>query len=320
VCENRCHFCYLGNEERDVHPPFEQVQRIIYELARQEIEEIYFVGGDPCTYPALIQALKLSKDLGMKNTVLSNTLNFRHSLNQVIKYVDAFETTILGATPSEHDRVANRSGAYDILIKNMKAINEEGLGVGIMFNATPQTFDKFFLTVSKLIDLGININYVMIQRIISQGRAHNTLKYSITSVSQVQKLFKDIEKINKELKLKILFEDPFPLCIIDSKYHKFSSRCEWGFSKGSINHKGNVSRCGSDPRYQIGNIFKTELQVLWEESPILRSFRSYKWLPERCQKCSLLKNCGGGCSLSRITDKDHTVDILFPGEIQERTR
>jgi len=297
--------------ERDVHPPFEQIARIIRELARQRIEEVSFLGGDPCCYPDLLPALELSQKLGMRNSVLSNTLDFGPSLDRVVKCVYCFEATVLGASSSEHDRTAGVSGAYDNLVKSIRAINSKGIGVGVVYNANPTTFDKLFDTINNLVrNLEVNVKHVMIQRIIPRGRAQGTLKYSL-SIAQVRRLFEDVERIAEELALPIAFEDPFPLCLIDEKYHEFSGRCEWGFSKGAIDAKGNVSRCGADTRFQIGNLFERDLQLLWETSPILRSFRSYEWLPKQCQKCTLLEKCGGGCSLSCITDEDHTADILL---------
>lgn len=312
VCDNLCPFCYLGDVDRDTHPPFQQVAQIIHELAKQEVQEIYFVGGDPCRYPDILPTVQLSHKLGLRNIVLSNTLDFGSRLAEATKYVDCFEATILGPSSSAHDSIAGVKGAYENLVKNIKDINRQGKKVGIIFNATPMTYNKLFSSINKLRDGEVDIKYVMIQRVIPRGRAKGTLKYTL-SIPQVRRLFEEIGRISEEFKLPILFEDPFPLCIIDKKYHKLLSRCEWGFFKGGIDEKGNVSRCGSDERFQLGNIFETPLKSLWRNSPILRSFRSYKWLLKQCQDCPLLEKCGGGCSLSCMTDKDHTIDILISG-------
>jgi radical SAM protein with 4Fe4S-binding SPASM domain len=311
VCSSSCPFCYLGDTDRDTHPPLEQIARVIRELGRQLIEELYFVGGDPCSYPHLLSALQLTTEVGIRSTVLSNTLDFGTSLNQAAQYIHSLETTIHGSSSFEHDQVVGIKGAYAALIGNIRRINSLGLSVGVMFNVTPSTFDKFFLAMYNLLrNLELDIAYAMIQRIIPRGRAEGTLKYSV-SAPHVRGVFDDIERVSDELQLPVVFEDPFPLCIVEQRHHRFLSRCEWGFSKGAIDAEGNISRCGSDPRYQIGNIFRTDLQWLWENSPILKSFRTYKWLPERCQECALLRDCGGGCSLSRITELDHAPDVLL---------
>jgi radical SAM protein with 4Fe4S-binding SPASM domain len=151
----------------------------------------------------------------------------------------------------------------------------------------------------------------MIQRVIPKGRASNTLKYALRK-EHITAMFQDIEKIEQTYRLKIVFEDAFPLCIIDEKYHRYLSPCVWGFTKGSINWNGDISRCGADPRFRLGNIFEKPLKEIWENHPVLRSFRSTDWMPPECQNCSLLEKCRCGCPLSNITESDHEPDILCP--------
>lgn len=312
VCENKCPYCYVGDENRKYHPIFSQIERIIKELANQKVEGILLVGGDPAKYPDLLKITKLAKKLGLSVSILSNTLGFKKSeFEEIVKLIDKFNATILGADAKEHDSETNKDGAYRELIKNIKRLNSFGKKVGIVLNATPRTHNKILQIIQSLIDKEkINIDFLMIQRIIPRGRADKDLEYSLNK-SHLKELFIDIEKIDKKYRLKIIFEDPIPLCLIEKRFHKYLSHCRWGYSYGSIDYNGNLSRCGADASYKLGNIFNTQLIDIWENSPTLVSFRSKKWLPEKCVKCNLLKECGCGCSLSRITEKDHESDILI---------
>ena len=40
VCENKCPYCYVGDEGRNEHPPFEKVKKVIERLAKDRIEEV----------------------------------------------------------------------------------------------------------------------------------------------------------------------------------------------------------------------------------------------------------------------------------------
>lgn len=204
VCENRCPFCYLGDEGRHSHPPREEVEKTVRELAGQGIEEIYFVGADPCSYPYLLDMAALSKSLGMKNTLLSNTLQFGGRVGEAVAFIDCFEATLLGHTNKEHDTVAGREGAYSNLLRNMRALNAKGKDIGIVINATSNTFDKMFLLVENLFHEEIQISYVMVQRIIPQGRAANNLEYGLPA-PQVAVLFQELEKINQVYNTPIIF-------------------------------------------------------------------------------------------------------------------
>ncbi|MDR0381263.1 MAG: SPASM domain-containing protein, partial [Oscillospiraceae bacterium] len=81
--------------------------------------------------------------------------------------------------------------------------------------------------------------------------------------------------------------------------------------KVAINPDGDLSRCGADPRFLLGNLFDTPLLDIWNNSEILQSFRQCSYLPGRCQICERLQYCGGGCPLSCEKDKDHSTDYLL---------
>jgi radical SAM protein with 4Fe4S-binding SPASM domain len=313
LCENRCEYCYMGGEGGNKHPQYSKIKRVMGELIGQGVKKLLLGGGNPCTFPYLGEVIKLGYDLNSNIEIISNTLEFKD--RKILEHVIGFDATILGPNSSAHDKVARRKGAYHFLISNIKKLVDDGFKVGIVLNATPQTYNMLFDTVRNIIEAEHappnSIRYVMIQRVIPKGRASNTLKYSVKK-EHLKPLFADIENIEKTYKLKIVFEDAFPLCVIDKKYHKYLSPCVWGYTKGSINWNGDVARCGADPRFKLGNIFEKPLNEIWEKSPILLSFRSTDWLPLECKKCQLLEECRCGCPLSSITESDHKPDILCP--------
>lgn len=314
VCENKCPYCYIGDEGREKHPPFEEIKKVIEKLAKDDIKEILLVGGNPCTYPHLKEVVELIKRLNLKVFILSNTLDFKKDFNFFLKNIDDFQATILGSTRKEHDGEAGRNGAYEILIQNIKALNERGKKLTIAISLHKQNYNNVFKIIKNLIENEkMKIKELVIQRVVPCGRAANTLRFSVIK-EQIPLIFKQLHKIREFYNLDVDFEDPFPLCIVPERYRYLQNNpCEWGFIKGSINFNGDLARCGADGRFLLGNIFKIDnLQKFWKENPTLVDFRKREWLPEECQRCELLEKCGGGCPLSRITNKDHECDILCP--------
>jgi len=45
VCENKCPYCYIGDEGRERHPSFEKVKKVIKNLAKNKIEAILLYRG-----------------------------------------------------------------------------------------------------------------------------------------------------------------------------------------------------------------------------------------------------------------------------------
>ena len=311
ICENKCEYCYMGDVEGSKHPPYQNIEKILEELAKQGLKSILLGGGNPCTYPHLEDVVKQGFDLGFNIEIISNTLHFRDY--SLLKYIQGLDATILGHDSKSHDDVAQRNGAYHQLMINIKKVTEKGYKIGIVINATPHNYNKIFETIENIIENenipDNSIKYVMIQRVIPKGRASNTQKYGLKK-EHIGPLFDGLEKIKRNYGLKTIFEDTFPLCLVEEKYHKYLTPCVWGFAKGSINWNGDVSRCGADSTFGLGNILKKPLRKIWNESPDLLSYRGINWLPKGCKKCSIVEKCRCGCPLSNITECDHGPDIL----------
>lgn len=89
-------------------------------------------------------------------------------------------------------------------------------------------------------------------------------------------------------------------------------------TKAAVNGDGDLTRCGADPRYLLGNIFETPIKEIWKNSPLLKEFRDKSYLPDSCRKCAYLERCGGGCSVSNQPNIDVGIDYLIDqsGEIE----
>ncbi len=311
ACSHKCPFCYASSSNKVKKPNHATLVKVINAFASNGVEEIVFLGGDPCSYPRLLELCEMAKDLKMNTTVLSNSHVYpRDQIDHAAKVIDCLETTIHGPTPEEHNVVALKEKAFEKVIDNLRMIGDKAKSIGIIYNITPQNCRQIFDTVENLIDNHhIPIDHLVLQRIVPQGRARTTSKFTIGCSHAIAAL-EDVERVVSKYHIRIFLEDPFPFCVVPDKFHKYLSRCEWGFTRAAIDSNGNLSRCGADPRYKLGNILETPLLELWNTSPILISFRSKEYLPRECHKCELLEKCGGGCALSCEIERDHGPDYL----------
>jgi radical SAM protein with 4Fe4S-binding SPASM domain len=248
----------------------------------------------------------------MSTCVLSNTHDYiNNDFKRATSLIDSFESTFHGPGSFEHDSIAMKEGAFDYVISNLKRLSNSGAkSIGVVYNITPQNCRDLYKTIEGLIlQHKLPIDHLVIQRIIPMGRAQSTSKFAAGSVHAISAI-EDVSRIIEQFGITVSFEDPFPFCIVPEKFHKYLSRCEWGFSRASLDNIGNLSRCGADTRFRIGNIFETPLPELWNTSPILTSFRSREYLPDDCLGCRYLEKCGGGCALSCEIEKDHAPDYM----------
>jgi radical SAM protein with 4Fe4S-binding SPASM domain len=314
-CGASCAFCYFADALADRQPqtPFEDIERILTKLASDEVSEILFVGGDPVVHPRFIDSLGLAKSLGLRTSVLSNSWAIRPTarIDEAVALIDHCEATFLAATPDLHDSLTQRAGSFDLLLENLRPLVVSGKEIGVCVNATPGNVSCIYDIVARLRrEHSIPIGNLLIQRIIPSGGVVGDFKFGL-SLPDIAILMRQVDQVSSDLGIKVLFEDPVPWCTVEAKFHKYLARCEWGYTRGSVDGRGALNRCGADDRYRLGTIWDGHVQDIWRRHPILRSFRSKEYLPEECLSCSLLEQCGGGCSLSCGTLKDHGVDQLY---------
>lgn len=312
ACSHRCPFCYASSQANAAPPDHDTILKVIEALSVGEVEEVVFLGGDPCAYPRILDLAVTAKNYGLATTVLSNTHRYHGARTEDVTWaVDCFETTIHGPSAEDHDAVALRTGAFRDVLKALGTIWPGARSVGIIYNITPYNSRKLNRTVRTVIDdFGITVDHLVLQRIVPQGRARTTSKFAIGCSHAVAAL-EELDRVLSRYRLTVFFEDPFPWCVVPERYHKYLARCEWGFTRVAVDGTGNLSRCGADPRYRLGNILQRPLLEIWNSSPALDAFRSREYLPLECRQCRFIDRCGGGCALSCEIEADHGADYLY---------
>ena len=312
ACTSHCPYCYAcAGVNNSQFADSEKLYQIIDILSSYGIERISLLGGDPVLHPNIMDIAKKAFYSGIHVGIMSNTMNFPVSFQEVTHYIDTFETTIHGKNSDEHDSFSMAEGSYKNLTKHLRELSEFDVTIGIAINIIPQNVDAIYDAIKNLLLIEkIKISYVILQRIVPFGRAAKKPEFLLDK-ELVNIAMENVDRIAKDLGINILVEDPFPLCAMDEKYRKYMSPCEWGFTKAALNGEGDITRCGADPRYLLGNIFQTPLKEIWEESPMLKRFREREYLPNSCKTCQLVNRCGGGCALGTSQHADLGCDYLI---------
>ncbi len=301
ACDAACAFCYMADvrKQRPQHPPLDRLKRIMDALAEANVEEVSFVGGDPGIYPRVFELAKYGADQGLRIGILSNTHAYPgSSVTQMSRYVSAFETTLHASTASAHDAFCAMPGVYDSVMAKLREAKESSRNVGLTLNITPQTADNLFDIVDAAVNReNVQADYAVIQRIIPFGAAKNKSDFAL-SPEHARAAVENLDRIHKEFNIDLSICDPLPLCVLPDHLKKYMTPCQWGLTVVSVDDRGNLSRCGADPRGTLGNILKTPLLDIWNNSQDLKDFREQKYLATSCRACPDRAACGGGCPLS----------------------
>lgn len=296
-CSHNCSICYetafLKADHRR-HGDLATLKQISGELAGAGVEFIELVGGDPAEHPEIGELTKYLNGLGLGVGILSNT---HRSWEQVAPFVSVLEWTVHG--PQDYHDAYTKPGAYQEVLGRLKEfakVKQCCQRIGLTINFTPIMAQRLYEVVRDLAQ-ELPVEYVQLQRVGPFGGAvggNHALK-----LEEILAIYRQIQRIDNELGIGIEVVDSYPLCLLPEDLRKYTARCDWGYGTAYVDMDGNLSRCAVN-QIKLGNVIKTEepLTRIWDEHPSLVKFREKKYLPEKCQKCDFLNECGGGCPSS----------------------
>jgi Fe-coproporphyrin III synthase len=104
-------------------------------------------GGEPLLYPALGELLAHARGLGMLTSITTNgMLATAERWQPLAPLIDVVAISIDG-TPSEHDAMRGKSGAFAGAIRNLEVIQASGTPFGLIFTLTQHNIDSLDFVV-----------------------------------------------------------------------------------------------------------------------------------------------------------------------------
>lgn len=304
-CSSKCPMCYYTNDGQiKCEGNIEILKKIGIELKKAGVKEVCLVGGDPAEHSKIQELVEHLSNLGFSVSILSNTHNYKNSnIEKITPYVTSLEGTFHASTAEDHNRFNGTPNSYQNMVANLKRYGEiknSEQQIGAVLNVMNYNYNHLYEIIARLVEQGITPDYVMIQRVGLYGKAAGKEKYAIIK-EMLEVAFEQIARINTDLGIESTMVDAFPLCFIPKKYHKYLAKCDWGYGTASMDMNGNITRCAvaeHTGENLLGNIFKTPLEEIWENSPTLIKFRNKEYLSAECRGCNKLEQCGGGCPIS----------------------
>ena len=224
ACNNRCVFCMDGMPKR------EDRSYLDYEVMKQELEEwhasghrsVGFLGGEPTTYPKIVQAVAYARELGFTRIAIATNATKLRLTHFTDKLVEAGLTRVTismhGHTAELEDRLTRVPGNFDKKVTAIRYLQKkcsegylrDGLSVNIVLNGWNYKhllkMMKFFYEDMGLPDLRFNF-------VRPEGNAIGSKDLTPRYTDVMPYVAKAII-LNEEYFQKTLTFGGFPLCML----------------------------------------------------------------------------------------------------------
>jgi radical SAM protein with 4Fe4S-binding SPASM domain len=312
-CNNDCAHCYnvqhpasLPSDEALVpgnELPTGSWKRILDKAWELGIPHIIFTGGEPTLRADLPELIAYAEHNGQITGLNTNArrLSDAHYVETLVQAgLDHVQITLESSDAGVHDRMVQAKGAFLQTVKGLKNVLASPLYV--MTNTTmlrtnvhtlPAMLD--FLAEMGVPTIGLNaLIYAGRGRKVGTGMAESEL----TALLEVAR--EKTERCGQRL----IWYTPTQYCNFDPMALDLGVKgCTAALYNMCVEPDGNVLPCQSY-YHPLGNLLTDEWDSIWNHELAVR-LRERKNLPPKCDGCSLLAECGGGCPLQFESMKIH---------------
>jgi Fe-coproporphyrin III synthase len=173
-CNLRCLHCYSnsGPEQRG-ELALGLVEGFLADAAREGYAVASFSGGEPLLYSGLAAALDAARRAGLFTSLTTNGLLLdERRLASLAGRLDLLAVSVDG-TPSSHDLMRAKTGAFDGLAKRLPAVRRSGLRFGVIFTLTQHNVHELDFVAQFALEQGACL--LQIHPLEEVGRAQTSL-------------------------------------------------------------------------------------------------------------------------------------------------
>jgi MoaA/NifB/PqqE/SkfB family radical SAM enzyme len=198
LCNIACAHCYSssGPKVRE-ELPLELLATCLEDAVELGYRQLAVSGGEPLLYRPLAELLACARALGMVTTITSNgMLATPARWGPLTSLVDVAAISIDG-TPSEHDAIRRRPGAFTRTVANLEVVRRSGIPFGFIFTLTQHNVDSVEFVVRLAAENGARS--VQVHPLTLHGRAATTLPTSRPDGIELLTALVEASRLGREL-------------------------------------------------------------------------------------------------------------------------
>jgi radical SAM protein with 4Fe4S-binding SPASM domain len=300
-CNNECEHCYNARARSYPELDTQSWKQIIDRCWDLGIPHLVFTGGEPTLRKDLPELIAYAEEKGMITGINTNGRRLKDpALLQ--KLVDAgldhVQITLESSDANIHDEMVNAKNAWTETIAGIKNVVASDLYM--MTNTTMLSINQH--TISDTLDLlgEIGVPTVGLNALIYSGKGINVgtgLKEE--KLGDLLEIAKQKTSANNQ---KLIWYTPTEYCHFNPIQHDLGIKgCSAALYNMCIEPDGAILPCQSyyEP---LGNMLLDDWDSIWNHE-LAVSLRDRHNLPEKCNHCDLVLECGGGCPLTRLAEK-----------------
>jgi radical SAM protein with 4Fe4S-binding SPASM domain len=295
-CNNDCAHCYNARPRDYPEIDTPDWEQIIDRLWEAGVPHLCFTGGEATLRPDLPQLVTYAQAKGQITGLLTNGRRLSdpaYVQTLIDAGLDHVQITLESHDPGVHDRMVACRGAWRQTVDGIR--NALATGLYVMTNTTllDENAPELGQTLDFLAKVGVPT--VGLNALICAGRGR-VVGTGLPEADLVPLLDLARERTAAH-RQRLVWYTPTQYCNFDPVQMDLGVKgCTAARYNMCVEPDGGVIPCQSYYQ-QVGSMLRDPWDRIWD-SELSVWLRDRRYVPERCEACALLGECGGGCPLS----------------------
>jgi len=295
-CNNNCPHCYNARPRDFAELDTQAWIGILDQLWEIGVPHICFTGGEATLRSDLAILVKHAEGLGQITGLLSNGRRL-HDARYVAELVkaglDHVQITLESSVEATHDRMVAAPGAWRQTTRGIRNALDAGLFVMTNTTLLKENAAEIGGTIDFLAEIGVPT--VGINALIYAGKGASV--GTGLPEAELIPLLEIVREKTEQYGQRLIWYTPTQYCHFDPVQMELGVKgCTAASYNMCVEPNGDVLPCQSyyEP---VGNMLTDSWDSIWNHD-LSRWLREKEYVPDTCNDCAVLAECGGGCPLT----------------------
>lgn len=284
-CNENCVHCYIPSKNKCSLMSKEVFDRVLEQCISMKVLNITLSGGEPMLNPNLKSFLLKCRDANFSVNILSNLTCLSDELLELINSnpLISIQTSLYAMNEDIHDSITRNRGSFQKTVNAIHRLHEYNIPMQINCPIMKQNISCYHEVLSFASSLNIEAtsDYTLFG---CYDLSECNLGCRI-SMDKVAEVLTHNYKNDDSLKEAIQY-------IKTKKIDNGDAICSVCKSSLCISNNGDVYPCEGWQRMTLGNVMRSSLKYIWEESLLTIHLRELKFQDfQKCRKCQNRKYC-----------------------------
>jgi radical SAM protein with 4Fe4S-binding SPASM domain len=294
-CNNDCAHCYNARERSFPEMTTDQWKHVLDRLWELAIPHVVFTGGEPTLRDDLPELIAHAEKNGQITGLNTNGRRLRDAgyLQRLVDAgLDHVQITLESHDTEIHDFMVQAKGAWRQTITGLRNALDSPLFV--MTNTTMLRENSAYLADTLDFLGGLGVPTIGLNALIYSG--HGLTVGTGLNENELTPLLEIARERTARYDQRLIWYTPTQYCHFDPMQLELGVKgCTAALYNMCVEPDGSVLPCQSY-YHSLGNLLTDPWGNIWNHN-LAVSLRERQNLPQKCNSCTLLAECGGGCPL-----------------------